>query len=194
MADARRKIWNSWQRAYLVGLAFSPVYGAALAGVGLAIYRTVTGRFGFPAQPGHWVLLAIGGVMGIIASRPVLRTLPLSADGEEFILVCLMLVVATATAIGVGNNVWRLPMACAALGLTIICLSYAISLRSQSIEPPASFIFGFFVIAQVPFLGLLALACDLAGHKRHDIFHWFGVATFVGVLGHLLALVGAGRI
>lgn len=194
MAAARQRIWNSWQRAYLVGLAFSPIYGAALAGIGLAIGRTVTGRFGFPAQPGHWLLLVIGGTTAIVASRQLLRSLPLSDDGEDFVLTCLMLMVVTAAAVGVGHSPWRLPMATAVCGFAIICLAYVISFRSQSIEPPGLYGLGLFVIALVPFLALLAVGLDLANRKRYDIFHWFGVAAFLGVLGHFLALIGVAQL
>jgi hypothetical protein len=190
LAAARQRIWRNWHRGYLIGLAFAPVYGVALAGIGLAIYRTLTGRFGFPAQPGHWLLLVIGGIMGIVASRHLLRSLPLSADGEEFVVSSLMLTVATAAAVFVGHSVWRLPMATAACGLAIICLAYVISFRSRSIEPPGLYGLGLLVLALVPFLALLAVVLDLADRKRYDIFHWFGVAAFLGVLGHFLALIG----
>jgi hypothetical protein len=190
MAADRQRIWRSWHRGCLVGLAFAPIYGAALAGLGLGIGRTVTGRFGFPAQPGHWLLLEIGGITAIVASRHLLRSLPLSADGEDFVVACLMLVVASAAALAVGYSPWRLPMAAAACGLAVICLAYGISLRSQSIESPGLYGVGLLVIALVPLLALLAVVLDLADRRRYDIFHWFGVAAFLGVLGHFLALIG----
>jgi len=193
MAKARQRIWRNWQRGYLVGLAFAPIYGAALAGIGLAIGRTVTGRFGFPAQPGHWLLLEIGGMTGIVASSHLLGSLPISADGHEFVLASLMLVVATAAALGVGHSPWRLPMATAACGLAVICLAYVISFQSRSIEPPGLYGVGLLVIALVPFLALLAIALDLADRRRYDLFHWFGVAAFVGVLGHFLILIGVAQ-
>ena len=82
----------------------------------------------------------------------------------------------------------------AVCGFAIICLAYVISFRSQSIEPPGLYGLGLFVIALVPFLALLAVGLDLANRKRYDIFHWFGVAAFLGVLGHFLALIGVAQL
>ena len=45
-----------------LALAFSPAYGAALAAAGLAAWRMATRRGGFPAQPGHWLLLAVASI------------------------------------------------------------------------------------------------------------------------------------
>ena len=40
-------------------LTFAPAYGVTLAGVILAAWRVATRRFGFPTQPGHWLLLLL---------------------------------------------------------------------------------------------------------------------------------------
>src|SRR6266481_4184363 len=55
MDKRRQEIWRVWNAQYLIGLSFSPVYGAAAAGAVLAAWRIVTRRFGFPDQPGHWL-------------------------------------------------------------------------------------------------------------------------------------------
>src|SRR5262245_9542230 len=40
-------------------LVFSPAYGAALSSLCLTAWRLATRRFGFPTQPGHWLLLMV---------------------------------------------------------------------------------------------------------------------------------------
>lgn len=194
MAKARQQIWRGWQNRYLLGLAASPIYGAALAGIGLAIWRTVTGRFGFPARPGHWVLLETGLLWGLVALSHQLHLLPLTGDGRDLVLASVMFTVAAAAALLVGQSGWRVPMVTFACGLAILCLAYLISFGLGSIEPPAIFGVGHFVLGTVPFLALLVAILDLAEGRPYDIFHWIGVATFFGVVGHFLALVGAARL
>src|SRR5688572_28112648 len=67
MAKQRQRIHGRWTSRWLVDLAFSPVYGAALAGVVLAFWRLITLRFGFPTQPGHWLLILICMLYWIVA-------------------------------------------------------------------------------------------------------------------------------
>lgn len=193
MAKARQRIWHGWQRGYLINLAASPIYGVALAGIGLAIGRMATGRLGFPSQPGHWLLLEIGAMAGLVASRPLLRWLPLSPDGHDFVLASLLLVVAIGTALVVCRSAWLLPMATAAGGFAVICLAYLVSFGSASSEPPGLYGVGLIVIGTVPFLALLVTILDLADRKRYDLFHWLGVATLFGIVGHFLALFGAAK-
>src|SRR5262245_38429214 len=51
--------WRQQETQLTVAMAFAPVYGAALAGAVLSAWRIATRRFGFPVQPGHWLLVAI---------------------------------------------------------------------------------------------------------------------------------------
>jgi hypothetical protein len=120
--------------------------------------------------------------------------LPLRGDGRDFLLASLMLTVAAAAALLVGQSGWRVPMVTFACGLLVVCVGYLISFRSGSIEPPALFGVGLFVLGTIPFLALLVAILDLAEGRRYDIFHWIGVATFFGMVGHFLSLVGAAQV
>jgi hypothetical protein len=193
MAKARQHLWRKWQNQFLVGLAASPIYGAAISGIGIAVWRTSTGRFGFPTQPGHWLLLEIGVMTVLVALRDQLQLLPLSDDGRDFVLGLLMFAVATAAAVLVGRSLWRLPMITVAGGILVVCIAYMISFRAASLEPPPLYGVGLFLIGAVPFLALVSAIVDVADRSRHDAFHWVGVAVCFGVVVHLLVRVGVGQ-
>ena len=100
-----------WQHATI--LLFSPVYGAAIAGAALAIWRLTTRRFGFPAQPGHWLLLmiAVSPVVVIIARLQILPPLQLVVAHILWAGLALGAVMQR-----IGPRRWRLTFQLAAIG------------------------------------------------------------------------------
>lgn len=179
---------------HAVALAVSPVYGAALVGVALALWRLATRRFGFPVQPGHWLLMIIGSLALLVAAHPFVQQLPLSPDGADFVLATAMTgVVIVATVVAREPLHWRCPLALSAGGLGIIDVAYVIGFFSSSIEPPLIFPLGPFAIAGVPFVALYCTVLDVAEHRRYDVLHWVGVATLFGVTAHFLLLWAVAR-
>ena len=193
-AKARQRIHRQWQTKYQIGLAFSPIYGAALAGAALAIWRVTLRRPGFPVQPGHWLLLLIAGFILAHVAHPWLRPLSNWADGSDFGWSICMALAATAVTIGVREPLWRLAVGLFAAGFGIISVAYVVSYHSTSIEPPGLFVLGFFVLASFPVAVLICTAVDLHEPNRRDALHWIGIATLAGVVMHFLTTWLAARL
>lgn len=181
---------NLWLQ-YLLLFAVSPAYGAALAGLQLAIWRLLTRRFGFPSQPGHWLLL----VLAIIPIYVVATWLLLpSFDDVSLVFVCIGLVVATllslAAAMRIRRPTWWLPtFALAAGGLGGIALSVATWIAMGFETPPvAAFpaVLGALAVAGSIMAGLAAGILDLTAPERYDVFHWTGVATLAAFAAYPL--------
>lgn len=126
----RQQIWQLWQKRYLVSLAFAPIYGLALGGLVLGVWSIVTGRPGFPTQPGHWLLVVIGSATALVAW-------PVGPEGATLVGLALVGIVGIVAAI---------------------------------------------------VLGMFCVETDLADRRRWDIFHWLGLATLFGVVGHFATM------
>ncbi|MCI0357230.1 MAG: hypothetical protein L0211_01935 [Planctomycetaceae bacterium] len=193
MAKARQKFHRQLQKNYRIGLAAAPVYGAALAGTVLAIWRVLTLRFGFPKQPGHWLLIVIASLMLAHVAHPWLRSLLNWADGPDFAWSIFMALAATAVAIGVREPMWRCAIGLLAFGFGIMCVAYVISFYSNPFEPPGLFVVGILFVAAFPLGSLICTAVDLAERKPYDALHWIGIVSLAGVVMHFLAIWGAAR-
>ncbi len=193
MAKARQKIHRALQTNYRIGLVASPVYGAALAGALLAVWRLATRRYGFPAQAGHWLLLIVASLMLAHVAQPWLRSLLHWADGPDFAWSIFMTVATTAITIGVREPLWRGAIGVFAVGFAIVTVAYLISFHSTSIELPGLFLLGFFVLGTFPIGAGICTIADLAQRQRYDALHWIGVATLAGVVTHFLVIWGVAR-
>jgi len=191
------KLQQEWSRQlqarYVVGLWFAPLYGAALAGGLLAIGQIATRRFGFPVQPGHWLLLAIAGVFLLLVAHPILRRLPISSDGAICVaVICMTALLIAVTVIVREPLYWRFLLGLASAGSLLLTASLLSStFLSPSIELLPPFLLGIGAIVAVPFAALVCLALDIADRSRHyDYLHWVGIAVLLGVASQYFAIGG----
>jgi len=186
MAKAQQKIHRRWQTNYQIGLAASPVYGAALAGAVLATWRVVTWRFGFPVQPGHWLLLMISSLSLLLVIHPSMQRLLQSQDAPDFMMATVMAGIVAGVIIMIGEPRWRCALGLGATGFGLLSLAYIASLSSAPIEPPGLIVVGVLAVAAFPVAALICTAADIAERGRFDLFHWIGVATLFGTVTHVL--------
>ena len=160
---------------------FAPIEGAALAGFLLAVWRLVRPGPSFPAQPGHWLLIIVGGwVLVFIAS---------------LILGKMRLVYSDSPALKLTHFLrWSVPIALCSLAATWIYRHkfYAWLLPIVGVAIP---LIGYFDLAVVmsavefkiisaitsaAFVG--AIIADIVQHSGHDFFHWTGVVVMGAML------------
>lgn len=195
MNKRRQEISQHWRAQHIIGLIFSPVYGAAGAGAVLTTWRILTRRFGFPVQPGHWLLLLIAGFAMLWYVRPDMQAKAIGyntvmgQDAPDFILALGMTVIAAVTTFFLSNSTrWRMAFLILLVGQTIEVIAYTTLVFSPRTKPPFFFGLGFCADAIFPVLVLLCSAADIADGEHYDIFHWIGVATLFGVAAHFIAL------
>jgi len=183
LAELQQGVWRLFHARYVVGLFFAPVYGAALAGGLLAIGRFATRQFGFPVQPGHWLLLVIASLFVLFIVHPLLRRLPISSHGADCVGAMYMTSVLVAVTVLVREPLyWRCPLGLAAVGSLLLVAGFSAGFISPSFELSPLFPLGIGAIIAVPFAALVCLALDIADRsRRYDYLHWTGVATLLGV-------------
>jgi hypothetical protein len=187
--ERQQQVWRRWNARHFVRLAFAPVSGVALAAAIMALWRAATSRFGFPVQPGHWLLVAIAGLIVLAALRSYLLSL-ISRDGTEWLIT--VIVTGLLMAITYFNREpfrWRIAFAWLTAGFGTTSFAFAIQCMSPAVEPSNLFGLGMFLIGLFPFVAILCTAFDIAQCGRYDIFHWIGIATLLGVLAHIVALL-----
>jgi hypothetical protein len=184
----QQEAWRQWNARYLVNLAFAPVGGIAVAGALLAAWRSVTRRFDFPVQSGHWLLVAIIGLMILAAARSHLQA-RLSGDEPDLVVTLIATVMLIAIAFFNRERVrWCAAFGLLSTGFATISLSLFIQFLSLSIKPNDLFGLGLFAIALFPIAVLCCAALDLSERDRFDTFHWLGIATLFGCVGHFIVL------
>jgi hypothetical protein len=179
----RQRMWRILQNRYLINLAFAPIYGLALAGFVLAGWRLVNAKAGFPTQPGHWLLAVIGSATALVAIKVRFSLHPPASDHEDSLYMLIVALMSLLAGIKVGDSLWRVPLCI--FGGSILLLSPLPAL------PPGP---GSGTLVAMAMLGVgtafvLALVCaatEVARRSRGDLFHWIGVATLIGVVGHLM--------
>src|SRR5262245_10511569 len=187
MDTERQKIWRRWQHQYLVGLAFAPVYGMALAGGALAWWRIAKRQSGFPVQPGHWLLILTAwfslGLSVMQVGKPRLFD-----NAPDFTATLVMTIVTTVASRRMREPVhWRASFFGLAAGFGMA----AASCLFEPHVPPGSLIggVGWLIVCLYPVAVFLGVFIDLAEGKRYDILHWCGIATLFGLVGHFLAIM-----
>jgi len=175
-------LWLQYSLLYAV----SPAFGAVLAGMVLAIWRLATRRFGFPAQPGHWLLLILF-VIPLVVGAVWLR-LP-EHGGIVVVFVTLILLTALSSAAVVQTRRptrWRLTFALAAWGLGGIVVSLALQFVFATPAATMPAVLGGLSVVSGVMAGLAAGILDLTAPERYDTFHWTGVATLAALAAYPL--------
>lgn len=172
-----------------IALIFAPVNGVAFAAVLLALWRVATRRFGFPTQPGHWLLILFGVLLAVSDVRnQLLSTIP--RDGAEMlsaaVATCLLVIVAYVNR---QRLRWSVAFAIPAVGFGTAFLVFLLRTLSPAIQPVNLMSLGLLVFTSFPLLLVVCTAFDLAERQRYDIFHWIGIATLLGCTVHFAALI-----
>jgi len=167
---------------FKVALAvFTPLWGAALAGFLLAVWRLVRPGPSFPAQPGHWLLIIVGGrVLVFIASLILARMRLVYSDSPALKLIHFL-------------N-WVVPITLCALAATWICRHkfYAWLVPIVGVAIPLIGYFdlsvvmsavAFSIISAITFTAFVgAIIADIVQGSRRDFFHWAGVVVMGATL------------
>jgi hypothetical protein len=133
--NRQQQMVRQWNARYYVTLTFAPAAGAAYAGVVLACWRTATRQFGFPTQPGHWILLGMSGMFALAAVRPYLIWLiPEVAD---------ITISATASGFFIAISIalreplrWRITFGMLGCAFGIALLAFVVKFLSPANELP----------------------------------------------------------
>lgn len=182
MDRERQRLWRILQNHYLLNLAFAPIYGFALAGLALAGWRTAHAKPGFPNQPGHWLLVAIGSTTALAIARVQTPLFQQASGALDSLLMLIVAAIFLLTGIKVGQCIWQGPLFIFAGSVLLVS-----PLRALPTGPGSGTLVGIALagVGAAFVLGLFCVAGDLARRNRGDLFHWIGVATLLGVVGHL---------
>jgi hypothetical protein len=194
-------------------LALGPASGAGAAGVALCLWRIAARRFGFPTQPGHWLLLLIGGDWILVQVLDVATRLgPIGRQsGDLHLLGAEILGAALMTAAVCHPQFparWRIAFGLAACGsilgaamMVVYLIAGAVGKPPDSLESVALPIFtGLMFVALLALLGsvgtaLVAGIVDCFHPEGFDLFHWAGILAFgitVGVPCISCFIIGSG--
>jgi len=188
---------NLWLQ-YLLLFAVSPACGAALGGLVLAAWRLWTRRFGFPSQPGHWLLIVLSVIPLAASTNWVLR---LAAPGADFVVGCVSISALTLLSFAAATQTrrpmrWLLAFALATGGLGGMAMALFAGYSSPPYALLPAILGGLSVVSSI-MAGLAAGILDLTSNERYDAFHWIGVVTLATLaasplLSWLIALATMG--
>ena len=180
----------------------SILYGMALGGPILLVYRRLTGGAPFPVQPGHWLLLVEGFGCLIIWSAfvgtRVLERWNDTPDYDMFYVAVRVLTIQASLAVVLacvgwrfrGELYWRLYFWIRLPFYMAVALAWLPPLVSHYTQVPFSlvngvqscgvFVWGLWLVA--------AVIADWAKAKRRDWLHWLGVVvSFGGTVMYLIS-------
>ena len=177
---------RSYRIAALVG---TPIYGAAMAGAVLGLWRMATRRFLFPTQPGHWLLILIA-----VFSLQSLVPLGLLAQSEStggviaFVqrigCAALSAALAATAAMQVPFLRWRILFWLCAAGFG----AQLLELLDLAAAPLGSMLGGMLAFALLSFAVPVSLVCsgiDLTMASHFDVFHWIGVVALFAAIANI---------
>jgi len=175
----------------LLSFAFAPAYGASLAAVVLALWRRATRRYGFPTQPGHWLLLVMAVSPLSMGVNWIFRRLALEGDVVNWMLKVAFAAFLVFAATRVQRPPrWRLTFVLVAAGFaTSAVITAAMLVAIQHAAHSGMLIFGILLLLAFagPVLAAFASSIlDLTAAERFDIFHWAGTLTYAAAAVHPL--------
>jgi hypothetical protein len=176
---------------YCLALAVAPAYGAAIAGIRLATWRVTTQRWGFPTQPGHWLLVS-AGVVPIAIGVADLNYSP----GQNFAhaFLCWLGLLGVAVTVTIAAQFidqplrWMRAFQVGSWGLLLLAFELFIA---GLLANGDTWLFWYVLnlVLSIPavvavFLAFLVSLLDLRSIERWDALHWIGLATFWIIVGH----------
>ena len=162
----------------VMNFVMAPVYGAAIAAVMLSIWRVLTRRFGFPSQPGHWIMFVVAALgIGRVAAITSILTLTIG--------------VGVSIAAIVFSNSYRWRAVFLIGGLNLLTAALLPVLRRGPVLELINFLCVFFIASLLGVLAstVIAACVDFRCRDRFDVFHWIGVCTLFGPVAHALGFV-----
>jgi hypothetical protein len=183
----------------VVLLCGAPAWGAAIAGVVLAVWRFIHNLRGFPEQAGHWLLVILGTLTmggGLVA---LLEDSDPNPDAFTAVVV-LGLVVLLPLEIGFAawnsqSKHWRFALLSVVIGWLGMMIGFAAVASSHSnpySAAPSLVVLGMLgmcvAIGLPPIAFVGAILIDLIRRERRDVLHWTGVATLAAIAAQPLAM------
>jgi hypothetical protein len=179
----------------LVGsLAFAPLNGLTIAAVVVLLYRRFVSHRPFPTEPGHWLLLVLGGNMALSRIYHVVYLLWLRGHESEipgwsvsFLRFSLNGFVVLTAILGAcfphRGRTWNLVIAALAVNSV---LDIADSAIRQHIPATRQFLgsTNWLYVGRAAFslpglLALVAIVMDWRKKVHRDFLHWCGVGVVV---------------
>jgi len=180
----------------LYHLGYSLTLGAQVGSVPLFAMRRVSGQGGFPAQPGHWLLLVEGVSALLMFAGYGLFVLGGGQLDPSRIYLYFALQIPNLTACTVGYGLacaatakgspWRLALGVCGLVHGVQCLLFAVSAVTAYSDQNGLPWYGIWELPQSCLgitLGIAILTASMAdwrSNAQRDIFAWAGIATFIG--------------
>lgn len=177
----------------VLAFAAAPAYGAALAGVFVAIGNLTASRRTFPEQPGHWLLLMVSIVPLAVGAVWLLDVPPEHENGAMAVaLIALALLAATAGTLVPEPKQWHVAFVMGSAGLTIVALKFvALANGGDEATLGLGYVFGgaaALAVACAAAQALIAAVVDWSAAESRDAFHWIGIGVFAIALAHGLAI------
>ncbi|MDX1946179.1 MAG: hypothetical protein SFU86_12340 [Pirellulaceae bacterium] len=184
-----RRMWL--QR--MIAFAAAPAYGAALAGIGLALFRLVRRQPGFPSQPGHWLLLYAGVYFIEIVGERWLKDWPLNQTLVGAVCMALVVGISLLAAWHVRQPLrWRIVFWMFAIAALWMATGMAIIQVVGMEVARDNLAWFYFMPAILLFAGLwggpICGLIDLFAAEKRDVFHWTGVVVAMATILHGAAL------
>jgi hypothetical protein len=180
-------------------IALAPASGAGIASVALCLSRLALRRFGFPVQPGHWLLLLIGGevVLGLGLDMATRLGIIDRYRSDPFLLGTALLAATLMTAAAWQSRSalrWRIAFGMVACGSMLTSTMMAVTWCYNALDDPPPFlesstpIFStLWSLALLTITGGLGMALVASVvdcfHRGFDLFHWVGVIAFAVAIG-----------
>lgn len=176
-------------------LAYSLTLGAQVGSVLLFAVRRLNRQFGFPAQPGHWLLLVEGISAMLMLAGYGLFLLCFDAESANvYLFFALQIPNVMASAIGYGlaftrtalDSPWRPSLGTIAVIYCLQMCLYAVSACMLSWPMNGGTWHRIWELPQNCLglaLGVAVLGgsfADWRNHAERDFLHWAGIVTFVG--------------
>jgi hypothetical protein len=168
----------------LAVVAVAPILGAGLSGIAIAACRATRRRPGFPAAPGHWLLMVLGAVAlaGLFArfhdfteqwpgpwTEAMVMVLWLMALSPLVMLLVAMAKVREPTR---WHRVFVFAGCNVALYAVFACLAFPVFPA-----PWVSWLFALALVMATPLSVVVAAVRDWQLGARYDVFHWAGVSA-----------------
>jgi len=182
----------------------APIWGAALAGLGLAGWRRVCGGALFPVYPGHWLLLVVGSGVVAILPFPEIARLGGSLSGGRTGVLNLAPSVAVAVALAVlvvatrkldTDSPWQPLFLSLAVSCGVMLIGFlwdAARFHSRQENEFVLALLGFAWCMIFVFALIARSIADLCQECKYDALHWVGIALLPAHLVWLIVWVWIG--
>lgn len=190
--------------AFLAIATIAPIWGAALAGLGLAGWRRLCGGPPFPIYPGHWLLLVVGSGALVLLPFPELARLSGSLAQPRSLVLgvapCIALSIMLATLIVAtirhrSSSPWQPLFLALAISCGVLLLGLAWDVAASLLRERNELVLALlgFAWTMVFLAALMARSiADLAQQRRYDDLHWVGIGLMPAHAAWLLVWIAAG--